>query len=228
MRILQPEQLGRECRYVSGPIHAGDRERLDQLVTERRILGADHLLKCVLDFTNKCDFPGHSRRQPPKLAQEPVIRSLDAVVGKGLREVVTFGFFNIEAHLLDALCDVEFEHLPGRQHAVRRQHRNHVKRHPVTAQQANACDRFLKGAAPGAGHPVAVIQALWRVDADADIDMMLGKEIAPRLVDQCPIRLEGMSHRQLRRLQCLNRAEGIAVELDRRGRTRPKHKEEGK
>jgi hypothetical protein len=51
--------------------------------------------------------------------------------------------------------------------------------------------------------------------------MLFGEEIAPCLVDQCPVRLERMSHRQLGRLQCLDGAKGITIELDRQDQRFP-------
>src|SRR5271165_6698365 len=56
---------------------------------------------------------------------------------------------------------------------------------------------------------------LGTVDAYPKINAFLGKERAPCFVDQCPIRLKRVRHRQIRRLQSINESEGVAVEVYR-------------
>ncbi len=104
--------------------------------------------------------------------------------------MVSLGLFDIEADPLDALFDIEIEHLARRRQAGGGQYRNNVKRHVVSAQQPDPDDRLVEGALPGAGQPVAIVQALRSVDADAEIHVLLGKKFTPRLVDQRSIRLE--------------------------------------
>src|SRR5690349_24436636 len=104
----------------------------------------------MLDLTDEWDLPGCGCRQPPELAQKPIIRGFDVALGKRLRDVVTLRFFDIEADLPDPFFDIEIEHLAGSCHARCRQHRNHMKRYFVTAQEPNTGDRPVESAAPGA------------------------------------------------------------------------------
>src|SRR6202011_4131552 len=100
------EQLGGKRRDVSGPVHAGDRKRLNQLIAKRCILWPDDLLQCVLDLTDESDLARSSGRQPPELTQKAVVRGFDTAIGEGLGDVVALRLFDIEADPLDALFDV--------------------------------------------------------------------------------------------------------------------------
>src|SRR5215469_11153899 len=59
------------------------------------------------------------------------------------------------------------------------------------------------------------MQVLGPVDADPDIDPLLGKKRAPLFIDQCSVRLERMRYPQVRALQPIDRSERIAIESDR-------------
>ena len=128
--------------------------------------------------------------------------------------MVALGFLDVEAHLLDPLGDIEIEHVARRGHAGRGQHRDHVERHRVPAQQPDAGDRPVKGAAARPGHSVAVVQLPGAVDADPEIDLGLGEEIAPGVVDQGAIGLKRMDDRQIPRPQT------VRSSRTHRGRTR--------
>src|SRR5271166_5406540 len=214
-RVLQPKQLGRKRRDVAGPIHAGDRKGLNQLVVERSVRGADNLLYCVLDFTNEGDLAGSGGGQSPEFAQKPIIGGLDPDFAERIGDMIPLGFLDIEAHLLDPLLDIEIEHLTGCGHTGCRQHRDHVKRNLMPAQQSDAGDSPVEGAPARAGQPVAVVKMLRAVDADPDTDPLVGEEPTPCLVDQGPVGLQRMRHYDFRGFQPIDHAERIAIEVDR-------------
>src|SRR5262249_30060410 len=109
-RVLEAEELGRESRYVAGPVHAGDRERGRELVVDAGIAGTEDVALRVVDLEKKADLVGPPRRKAPELAEELVIGVIDAHLGKTLRTVVALALLDIEADVVDALGDIEIEH----------------------------------------------------------------------------------------------------------------------
>jgi len=90
-----------------------------------------------------------------------------------------------------------------------------VKGYPTPAQQADARDRPVKGSFARAGQTVAIVQLTGAVDAHPEIDMVVGEKCAPGLVDQRPVRLKRMRHRQIRGLEPIDHLESVPVERDR-------------
>src|SRR5579863_4216760 len=115
--------------------------------------------------------------------------------------MIAFGFLDVEANALDALLDVELEHLARRRHTGGGQHRDHVKIHSVLAQQPDAGDGLVEGAASRSSAAVEIMKVPRAIDADAEIDMLLAEEFAPFLVDQRAVCLKRMSDQQAFRLQ---------------------------
>src|ERR1043166_2379778 len=75
----------------------------------------------------------------------------------------------------------------------------------------NGCTTSIAGAAPA----IEVVQPLWAVDADADIDMGFGEERAPCVVDQRAIGLKGMRQLDFRGLQAVDQPKPPPVKVDR-------------
>ena len=202
--VFEAEKLRRESGDVAGPIHAGDRKRFDQLVAKRRLLGPDDLVQRGLDFSHEGDLTGCGSRQTPEFAKKPIVSGLDVAICERLRYVIAFGFLDIKADLLDPFLDIEVEHLAGCGHTGRTEYRDHMERHVVPAQQADAGDRPIEGAAAGSRQSVLVMKMARAIDADPEIDLRLGEKLAPRIVDQRSIRLKRMNNLQLLRPQSLN------------------------
>src|SRR5690242_2781639 len=141
-------------------IHAGDRERLDQVVMERGLLRSKHLPQRMLDLADEYDLAGRGSGEPPELAEKAVIRSLGIGSTNGLGDVVAFRFLHIEANVIDALGDIEIEQLARSVHAFGREHADYVEGYPVLAQQANAPNSLVEGAAARSGHAIAVVEPL--------------------------------------------------------------------
>src|SRR6516165_7985558 len=169
----------------------------------------------MLDLANKGDLSRSGGGQPPEFGEKPIIGGLDSDLTKGLGDMVALGLFDVETDLLDPLRHVEIEHLLGCRHAGRRQHRDHVKRELVPAQQPDAGDCPVEGTPARAGAPVAVMKMLGAIDADPDTDPLVREKPTPCIVDQGSVRLKRMGHRQLRGLQSIDCAECVAIELDR-------------
>ena len=129
--------------------------------------------------------------------------------------MIALGFLDIEADLLDPFRDIEIEHLLRRGHAGRRQYRDHMERHLAPAQKPDAGDRPVEGAAARPGHSVAVVQMPGAIDADPEIDLRLGEERAPGLVDQGSVGLKRMDDRQIPRSEVLDHGERVAIEGNR-------------
>ena len=83
-RVIEAEQFRRKGRDVASPIHADNREGLDQLVVERRALRSDHLPYRVLNFADESNLAGSTSRQPPEFVQKPVVCRLYTSILKGL------------------------------------------------------------------------------------------------------------------------------------------------
>jgi hypothetical protein len=113
--------------------------------------------------------------------------------------MIAFGFLDVKADPLDPLLEVEVEHFARRRHAGRGQHRNHVKRDAVPAQQADAGDCSIKGATARSGQSIAVMKTARAVDADPDIDLRLSEKCTPGIIDQSAVRLKRMNDLQLSR-----------------------------
>ena len=128
--------------------------------------------------------------------------------------MVALGFFDVEAHLVDPLLDIEIKHFLGYGHAGRRQYRDHVKGNLTLAQQADARDRPVESSFARAGQTVAIMKLSGAVDAHPEIDMLVGKKCAPSLVDQRPVRLKRMGHRYIRGPEPVDHLERVAVERD--------------
>ena len=132
-----------------------------------------------------------------------------------MHEIIALGLLDVEADLIDPLGHIKIEHLLRRRQTFRRQHRNDVKRQKMFAEQPNAGDCPIKRAAAGPRKAVAIVKALGAVDADADLDVLLGEELAPAVVDQSSVGLERMLQRQTRRLQLVDQGKGTPIECDR-------------
>ncbi len=128
--------------------------------------------------------------------------------------MIPLALLDVEADPLDPFVHIKLEHLARRGQALRREHRDHMERHAMAAQPADAGNRPLEGAAPGARPPVDVVQRLRAVDADADADLLGGEEFAPGIVDQRAVGLERMRHRQSRWLQPVDQPKRLSVEID--------------
>ena len=87
--------------------------------------------------------------------------------------------------------------------------------HTARAKPADAGDRPVKGAAPGAAPTVDVVQPLRPVDADPDIDFGFGEEIAPRVVDQRAVGLKGVGQIDIRRLQLIDQRKSATIKFGR-------------
>ena len=94
--------------------------------------------------------------------------------------MVALGFLDVEAHALNALLNIKIEHLAGRRHAGCRQHRDHVERDLVPAQQPNAGDCPVESTPPRAGQPMAVVKMLGAIDAVIKEDLFFGVDHGER------------------------------------------------
>ena len=112
--------------------------------------------------------------------------------------MIAFGFLDIKADLLDPFRDVEIEHFARCGHArPPTVPRSRGTAHSVPAQQADAGDRPIEGAAAGTCHSVLIVKMARAVDADPEIDLRLGKKFAPRIVDQRAVGLKRMHDLQI-------------------------------
>src|SRR3984957_15193554 len=128
--------------------------------------------------------------------------------------MAALGLLDIEAYRLDPFGDVEVEHLPRHRQAFRRQYRDHMERDTTMAQQPQAGNCVVEGPAPRSRASMAIVQMPWAVDADADIDTFLDEERTPRVVDQRPVGLEGVLHRQPVRLDPIDHPERVPIEAN--------------
>ncbi len=124
-------------------------------------------------------------------------------------DVLAFQFLDIEADVLDAFRYKELKHLVRGIEADTRQHRYGVEWDTPLAQPPDARKCLVERAAARTGHPLQVVQAPRAVDTDADIDLPLGEEVAPRRRDQHPVGLDGMRDAHVRGPQSLDRRERL-------------------
>src|SRR5205814_9998433 len=213
--VFQPEQLRRKGRDVAGPIHAGDRKGIEQLIEKYALDRAQHQTGRVVDLADELEFARQRRGQSPELAQETVIGALDAGLAEGARHVAALALLDIEADPVDALGYVKVEHLTRRGQALGRQHRDHMKWDAALAEPADPSDGLVESAAPGTGAPINVVQLLRTVDANPDIDRLLGEERAPRVINQRSIGLKRVRQRHVGRLHAVDQPKGAPVEIDR-------------
>src|SRR5438046_3540867 len=97
LSALQSKQFRRKGRDVPRPIHAGDRERLDQLIEKHRLLRAQYHTSCVIDLADKAELARRGRRQAPEFAQKAVIGVFDAGLAARSRETAPLAPLHLEA-----------------------------------------------------------------------------------------------------------------------------------
>lgn len=126
-----------------------------------------------------------------------------------------FDLFDIERDLSDFVLNVEIVQLVGIVERFPREHGDHVERHLIAPQFSDAIHHPKLRPVALARFSIAVVKKRRSVNADADVDLMPLKEIAPRVVDQNAIGLEGMSNLHAAGIMCVGNFNRAFVVRDR-------------
>src|SRR4029077_17433108 len=167
--VLQPQEFRRKRRDITGPIHAGDRKRFDQLVEEHSVFWSKPQTGRIVDLADKGEFAGRGRRQTPEFVQEIVVGVLDAGLTERARDVIALTLFDVKTDPIDAFRHIKIEHLAWRAEALGRRDGNAVERDAALSKSPDPGDGPVEGTAAGTAPPVDVVQPLRAVDADPDV-----------------------------------------------------------
>ena len=188
-------------------------QRLGLDVAHRHAFGAEHPWQGEVDLAQEADAAALAGAVPES-SQEGGIPPAQLGPVEQARHVVALGLLDIEADLVDALGKIELEQLFRLVEAGVRQDRNHMERHIVLAQAADAGDRLVECALAAAALAMKVMQFARPVEAHADTDVPVPEQRAPVGIDQRAVGLEGMPDMDGRRPHPFDRREGLAIERD--------------
>src|SRR2546430_15582497 len=90
-----------------------------------------------------------------------------------------------------------------------------MERPAALAKPPNPGDCLVERAMTGAAPAIDLVQPLWAVDADPDIDVSFGEEGTPCVIDQRAVGLKGVRQLSFGGLQAVDQPECSPVKIDR-------------
>src|SRR5580658_6474787 len=129
--------------------------------------------------------------------------------------MIALRFLDIETNVVDALGEIEIQHLLRRLDALLRQNRDDVEGHSLLLQHVKAGNGLIESTPSRACHTMSIVQMLGSIDTHAHADVPPLEELTPRRSDQHAIRLNRMPQFQGSGPQPFDRLESLLVKGNR-------------